>query len=119
MIVDLDNDAYALNKIMDFDHVIRVHENGSVSWAPNMYAPTLYVDEDGTEYFEGEGWTLLSGYTGQYLYSGPVMHPSEFIGGQMARDILSEPGYYVAILADCLEDEEEPAGWAVARKDIT
>lgn len=113
-----------LNDAMPFDHVIRVHANGSVTDEPGIYAPELYESE------VSPGWTLLSGYSGQYGYSGPIMHPSEYIGGGMARDILAEPGVYVALAdfgtcgEDCEEcggqggcDEPSADGWAVARKD--
>jgi hypothetical protein len=60
----------------------------------DVYAPTLYDDE-----LDSDRWELLDGYSGQYGYSGPVMHPSEFIGGGMARDILATPGTYVAVAA--------------------
>ena len=88
-------DADALNSIMEFDCPITVHEDGTVTHAPDsVYAPDLYDDE-----LSGDGWDLMDGYSGQYGYSGPIMHPSEFIGGGMARDILSEPGTYVAVAA--------------------
>lgn len=107
-----------LNSVMEFDHVIRVHADGLVTDERDTYAPELYDDD------VSPGWTLLNGYSGQYCYSGPVMHPSEFIGGGMAKDILSEPGVYVALVASysCEEHEDEcecdtDEGWAVARKD--
>lgn len=118
--VDLDRDPMALNKIMEFDHVIFVDEDGAVfDGLPELYPPALYVTEGGTEIFEpgDAGWTLLTGYTGQYGYGDQVMHPSEFVGGDLARDILERPGWYVAIVAETLDDGEEPAGWAVARID--
>lgn len=126
-----------LNDVMEFDHVIVVHEDGTVSDAENVYAPDIRmeVDADGQHLHaddsdiigqaEREGWELLRGYTGQHGYRGPVMHASEYIGGRMAEDILEEPGTYVVVIVwvDAPEDapnreelEEEPAGWAVARK---
>lgn len=101
----------ALNDFMEFDHVIRVHDDGSYSEAEGIHAPSL---RDGV--LDTEGWTLLDGYSGQYMYSGPIMHASEFIGGLMERDILANPGIYVA-LVDYPDDDSEPEGWAVARKD--
>lgn len=44
------------------------------------------------------------------------MHTSEYIGGGLARDILAQPGYYVA-LVEYPSDGGEPDGWAVARMD--
>lgn len=112
--VDIDADIYALNNLMEFDHVIEVHEDGTVSERSDIYAPECFGDEMIL------GWTLLRGYSGQWKYSGPVMHDSEFIGGGMARDILSTPGVYVAVIVydlNAKDDEDNIAGWAVARKN--
>lgn len=128
--IDLDRDYLALSNVMEFDHVVRVHDDGTVSdhygrpWAPETY---IAVDDDGQITREGEhdmiaglryqGWYPLRGYTGQYMYRGPIMHPSECIGRNMARDILSEPGLYVALVVETLDDDEDAAGWMVARYD--
>lgn len=132
-----------LNSVMEFDHVIRVLPGGAVlDRVEGVYSPErleMEVDGDGQSIHADDsdikgqaaaaGWKLLQGYTGQYSYSGPVMHSSEFIGGRMARDILGTPGYYVAVVieAPCNYSGEtecdietgcdcEPAGWAVAFK---
>lgn len=108
-----------LKAIMEFDHVVTVRSDGTVTDGPGgIYAPTL-LDER----LDDSRWTLITyGYTGQYGYRGPVMHDSEFIGGKLAADILAEPGVYVAVVAhwspehgddDSTEDIVE--GWAVAR----
>lgn len=111
-----------LNGIMEFDHVIRVHGDGTVTAEPDVYAPCL---DDG-ELDNSADWTMMGGYSGQYGYRGPVMHASEYIGGGMARDILDNAGVYVAIVAnytctDCEPDEDcdcdTADGWAVARLD--
>jgi hypothetical protein len=114
-----------LSDLMEFDHVIRVNADGTVTdaLADAPWAPSLYVDDDGAETFDtgGHPWELLTGHTGQCGYSGPVMHPSEYIGGGLERAILSRPGLYVAIVADCYptdtDPDPEPAGWAVAYMD--
>lgn len=115
----------SLSEVMDFDHVIEVHPDGTVSDRRDIFAPEL---------FDGEvwgGWTLLTGYSGQDRYSGPIMHPSEYIGGRMERDILSTPGVYVSLVAVYICDECDGSedgcefcengtgieGWAVARLD--
>ncbi len=105
----------SLNLQMEFDHVIQVHEDGTVTEPDlGLYAPNVY---DGELEGGGDPWYLLDGYSGQDRYSGPIMHDSEYIGGGMARDILSEPGYYVCVVAYYLPedgDELEADGWAVA-----
>lgn len=110
-----------LSSLMDFDHVIRVHADGTVTDAHDVYAPELFQDEgpDGIwrETLHADGWTLMNGYTDQYGYNGPMMHQSEFIGGRMADDILSQPGYYVAVYPICTDAEGndvEADSWAVA-----
>lgn len=109
----LDVTADNLNSVMEFDHVIQVHADGSVTDA-QVPAPTLYDEELSQP--NSTQWTLLAGYTGQYGYNGPLMHASEYIGGGLARDILAQPGYYVA-LVEYPTDGGEPDGWAVARMD--
>lgn len=120
-----------LNELMEFDHIVEVHKDGTVTDADSVRGYfDLNVASDGTDEFDmSEGWELLSGFTGQYSYNGPVMHPSEFIGGGMERYILEHPGYYVALVVEARCDYDgstdcdpetgcncEPAGWAVAFK---
>jgi hypothetical protein len=129
-----------LDRIMEIDHVIRVHADGTVSDAddsPRIYAPECLIetDQDGQilagheaafkASVKSQGWDLMDGYSGQYRYAGPIMHPSEYIGGGLARDILERPGLYVACIVSCLpygsEDnsetgETEDAGWIVCRR---
>lgn len=112
----------ALNDIMEFDHVIRVDDDGNVHddvmgvYAPDVRDDYPYGDDINVS---GEGWSLMDGYSGQDRYSGPIMHPSEFIGGGMERDILASPGYYVAVVVYNYEDgDDNVSGWAVARKDV-
>src|SRR5574341_560762 len=105
-----------LNDLMEVDHVIAVHHDGTVTDGPSwLYAPNL-LDEK----LDSPQWSMLSGYSGQDRYSGPVMHDSEYIGGGLARHILEIPGHYVAVVAywsDGDDDESDYAieGWAVAR----
>ena len=107
-----------LNEIMEFDHVIEVHEDGSITHRDDLWAPDLWDGE-----LESDKWTLMGGYSGQDRYSGPVMHNSEYIGGGMERDIRETPGVYVAVVCywsptddDEWEDGDETIveGWAVA-----
>lgn len=112
--IDRLSKGYTLNDIMEIDHVVQVHPDGTVTDAPPdaPMAPELYDAQ-----LSGKGWSLMSyGYTGQYGYKGPVMHDSEYIGGRLARDILSEPGLYVAIVDRRSDDGDMDSeeGWAVA-----
>ncbi len=107
-----------LNDLMEFEHVIEVKEDGTVVDGPKgLYAPGLF-DED----LSDPTWTLLDGFSRQDGYSGPIMHPSEYIGGAMAEWILDHPGYYVAIVSfytpEDEEDRGEVDGWAVAYMEV-
>lgn len=109
-----------LNDLMEFDHPVQVHEDGTVTDAPaGIHAPDLYDERiDASGGWEWEFFTY--GYTGQDRYRGPIMHNSEFIGGRLERDILANPGIYVAVAAYWSpegDDENESTieGWAVLR----
>jgi hypothetical protein len=99
-----------LNDVMEFDRVIEVRADGTVTVRSDLYAPELFDGE-----LQDDGWTLMNGYTGQYGYNGPMLHASEHIGGGLARDILATPGLYVALVdTPDSADDTEPEGWAVA-----
>lgn len=122
---DLAANPRALSDVMEFDHVIEVHDDGTVTDGPaGVCAPELHGAEGGgTETIEG--WTLVTaGYTGQDRYNGPIMHNSEVLAGRLAEDILGTPGVYVALVCywpddESSTDEDGPyaEGWAVARLD--
>lgn len=110
-----------LNAIMEFDCPVEVKDNGRVLPRHDLYAPDL-LDEQ----ISSDEWEFFStGYTGQYGYNGPIMHNSEFIGGRLETDILSNPGIYVVVAAYWSPDETEPPyadnaeseieGWAVLK----
>ena len=126
----------SLNDIMEFDHVIKVAEDGTISDATDVvenFELRIELTDSGDwqdAFFLPAGWELLTGFTGQYSYNGPVMHSSEFIGGGLERHIRETPGYYVALVveSDCGGTEDgcsaedgcncEPAGWAIAYKPL-
>lgn len=93
----------SLNETMQAGHAVRVHPGGRVADAPDgVYVPEgAYVHEEGAEpVLEADGWELMTGYSGQHGYTGPVMHNSEYIGGGLERDIRERPGLYVALVVD-------------------
>jgi len=137
-------EVHGLNYVMEFDHVVAVHADGTVTddHIPGVHAPELFHVEGAAHPHDVEGmgdWTLLHGFTGQYSYNGAVLHSSEYIGGGLERHILSNPGLYVACVVEVWEEDryidheigcehaeiemgapcecmrsEEAAGWAVA-----
>jgi hypothetical protein len=117
-------DVTELNSFVEFDAPFRVMPDGSVDNSlPNVYAPSVYGygDADGQvterETIDGrEDWEFVDGFSGQYGYSGPVMHPSEFLGGGMARYVLETPGIYCVVgVYDMNDDDGDTAlyGWAL------
>ena len=91
------------------------------SYRPTVYAPSVYHVEDTTDIMiDGGGWEAVSyGMTGQYGYNGPVMHASEYVGPGIAETLAEyEPGtIFVMCVVETLDDDEEPAGWVILRKD--
>lgn len=107
-----------LDKLVEFDSPFRIDENGNLSEAyGEFYAPDVYNDSSADILIESNDWEALTGYTGQYGYNGAVMHPSEFIGGGLARDILENPGVYVLVEVrdESGEYPETAIGWAILR----
>lgn len=119
-----------LNDLMEFDHVIVVHEDGSITDAPrDIYAPESMFDEDihpdpvaFPAFVNPDGWEFLSGYSGQDRYAGPIMHRSEYIGGGLETAIRETPGTYVAVVVNSYPDDDDENGeidadgWAVLRR---
>jgi hypothetical protein len=139
-----------ITDLMGFDHVVAVMPDGRVIDTDegfnhlDVHAPEVVIDYDGpfaeaqiskehddamVENLREQGWEVLSGYSGQYQYAGPIMHASEFIGGGLEERIREEPGYWVALTVDIHPSEDDPeheenggsgesdyVGWIVARK---
>lgn len=109
----------------EFDHVFRITPKGCVDGPERVYAPDVYNDPDGDitiDAMEGDEWTALTGRTGQYGYHGAVMHPSEYIGGNLARDIIEmsaeadeegSPLLWTVVTVVDSDDDEDDMGWAV------
>lgn len=139
-------DIAQLNDRMEIDHVVHVAADGTVTDASGVHAPelTVTVDADGQIPAEGDrdlvlcardqGWDVLTGWSNQYMYSGPIMHASEYIGGNLAEHILATPGFWVALAPsvlvnhDCADDGEPCEncreiedqgldGWILAHKE--
>lgn len=111
-----------VNDLVEFDCPFRVTEDGQVETGPieGVYAPEVYFDGTpgggGVDIGSDEWSAWSTGYTGQWSYSGPVMHDSEFIGGRLERDLLDDPGVYVVTSVECL-GSDEAAGWIVLKHE--
>lgn len=126
----------ALDAVLSLDGLpVYSHGDGTLSDARDVDYPDALDAVDGCP----GPWEPMTGYTGQYGYNGPHMHPSEYVGGALARDILDTPGLYVCVVVDygpCADDADrsvEPCagcvsgsgcesavdGWAVLHDDTT
>lgn len=115
--------AEALNEVMQFETVYQVHPNGTITERHDLRAPDLNQykgdDECWHEHLDDTSWDLLTGWTGQYGYRGPMMHSSEFVGGRLAEHILSTPGLYALLVPSVLDPDDpdaQPDSWAIAYK---
>ena len=136
-----------LNNIMEFDHVVYVDDDGYVSdgkhagpsFTQSVDAPDMvYVELDGDGYMIGSDsrdgldvivdtnlgdWRPMQGHCGEHGSTSKsfIQHSSEFIGGGLARTILEQPGYYVAVLVDGLApegyDDDTVVGWTVLYRE--
>lgn len=113
-----ENAAHAeLRAWAEFDHVFGVGADGRLWDIKGVWAPDV-MHVDGASHpndVEGLGaaWETFSvGYTGQHGYNGAVMHASEYIGGRLADDILSQPGVYVVCAVECDPESRYPHEWS-------
>lgn len=83
----------------------------------NLHAPSVYGYEDTPDpEIDSDEWEFYSsGYTGQHMYNGPVMHNSEMLSGRLEADILANPGAYV-VTSVYYPDDDTVEGWVVLRK---
>lgn len=133
-----------LNKVMEFDHVICVALDGTVTDADGMHAPEIYIEYSGPftdaqisddqerdmiAYVKAQGWDVLAGWA---MGGGlALMHSSQFIGGNLADHIRETPGHWVACPVELHPDaddpehednggtgETDPAGWILAHRAV-
>lgn len=124
-----------INRV-DFDHVfaIDLDDAAVVDGPTGLYAPevSLVAGEGADVTVDGAGgdWQCLTGMTGQDRYHGAGMHPSEYIGAGIARELhertatAAEDGkrVYFAVVEVRDEDgdfpEGDPIGWAIAYIEV-
>lgn len=120
--------ARELDDLMQFDHVIRVREDGVIErQVDGVQAPEVETETDGdgsvlkeheaemVASVKRQGWSLLSGWTGQHGYRGVGMHSSEYIGGPLEEHIRETPGLWVAVQVEV--DKGSPDSWVVAHRE--
>ena len=102
---DFDQLAELMNG-QDFDHVWTVTLDRRVIDVEDIYAPDVSNDPVSDVDIMGEGeWHALTGMTGQYGYSGAVMHNSESFGRGMAMAI--------AHMCDEAYEQDRKLAWTV------
>jgi hypothetical protein len=109
----------------EFDHVFRITPMGCVDGPQGLYGPEsveLDILAPNWIYLEDKAWTPIVGYSAQSMVSrgSAVMHPSESVRGNFARDIIEKAAEYDAedtILFWCMtvikSDDGEDAGWGI------
>lgn len=101
---------------LDFDSVFRVTVHAPTVWqleSPGgVYAPEQVLWADGKVVPESHlGWELLRGFSNSAGMDDGVQHPSEFIGGGIAQELvrLSEDGpqLFVCVMVECEATDDE------------
>lgn len=116
-----------LDTFMEFDWTYHVDDDGHMTEALDVHGPDVFVQEEGGKPIVTLGWELLSGWSFQWMYSGPVMHDSEGIHPPMGEHILENPGYYVVTSVTylgtgntvCQECDAQPGEWCPDNCDGT
>ena len=117
------NTAYEFNEpFASFGHRLG-HAPVSNLWYPE----SVEHREDDDYSSQLDNWVPLKGFSGQYGYNGPVMHPSEYIGGGLEDYLLENAGIYVVIAVNVTEEleshlgepylETESIGWMILEFD--
>lgn len=107
-----------LDNSIEFDTAFIVLPNGEYV-ETSEYVPTVYNDGTHDVIIESSVWEALTGYSGQYSYSGAVMHPSEYFGGGLLKDVSEDIGGVYALTGVYDLDDEgdlDIIGWTVLRK---
>lgn len=114
----------------DMGATFSISKTGNVTDSSG-YAPDVTVYDDGT--IEGaDGWEPVTGFTGQYGYNGPVMHPSEIMSNSSMEEFVREnPGTYALVVPyngdspseddEDYDESEDPFidGWMLLKKEDT
>lgn len=118
----------------EFGTPFHLHKDGTLRKVvdfPEPYISVVGTDSEGNDIFEGVeyGYAPVWGLSGQFRYSGPIMHECECVSGGMLRTIAERLGECVIYLAavcdhsDAAYDDPdmeygEAFGWAVLVRDV-
>jgi hypothetical protein len=81
-------------------------------------APDVCHDPD-SDVYVSDGWSVITGKTGQYGYRGAAMHPSETADDATVLEWVRESGGSVFAIVEVRDEnwdypEGDPIGWAIA-----
>lgn len=98
-------------------------QRGAVQALIEIDVPQVHITADRDVLEIGRsGWAVLSGFSNQEGYSGPIIHPSEFFSGPMARQLhfetISKKSDRVYALVEVTDPDDPDAlvGWAVLER---
>lgn len=111
---------------IDFDHPFILQPGNVLRFdAPGYWAPdvmTGFSESTSDGLYIDKGWEPVTyGLSGQYSYSGPIMHPSEFVGPAVAQRLLDVveqeecPQVFCLVVVRNEDDHENDAGWMIVR----
>lgn len=114
--------ANHINKL-ELGTAFGMSQRGAVQALIEIDVPQVNItaDRDVLE-IERSGWAALSGFSNQEGYSGPIIHPSEFFSGPMARQLhfetISKKSDRVYALVEVTDPDDPDAlvGWAVLER---
>ena len=114
--------ANHINKL-ELGTAFGMSQGGAVQALIEIDVPQVNItaDRDVLE-IERSGWAALSGFSNQEGYSGPIIHPSEFFSGPMARQLhfetISKKSDRVYALVEVTDPDDPDAlvGWAVLER---
>ena len=98
-------------------------QGGAVQALIEIDVPQVHITADRDVLEIGRsGWAVLSGFSQQQGYSGPIIHSSEFFSGPMARQLHFETirkgsdRVYALVEVTDPDDPDALVGWAVLER---
>ena len=108
---------------ISFDVPFTIDRNAEVRVRrDSLYVPEVAHDPTSDVMVTDDDWTPLTGLTGQWSYSGAVMHPSEYVGPgvvlAMLEHIATPEGTATFALTEVRDEdlslpEGDAIGWAI------
>jgi hypothetical protein len=102
---------------VEFDHPFAIYNGQVIEDIPGVYVPSVYNSDEADIDIDSAYWVALSdGWTGQYGYNGPVMHPSEYIGEFIANRLEEIAEDYKAFgITEVMDDTDADnvIGWVI------